>query len=328
MSFETPSPDTAPPVAESRLRGIPVERLERHRSMAEETAPIVGGEAVMGAEVTLGVGMPEPSKPQVINGDSYVRLRAPQMVERLGALEDKLDAASDPRLRSWARLLSGDIPEVSGGGVHPRVSEAIKRAGVAVDIKRSMGHKVIDTGAHYDALKRDHPTERYQFYHSFADSDAATDYLADLLERANERGISISLKTYDHAYDGINVYTYHFKELQEIIQEIYNEHQAAWGSTEHFLQGPIEGVDPNHIGWVQEPVAGLSHLSHSGRMGRLGAVIDAQGLNEGSYLAGCAAAGVRPDTPWLLSREHEGALIEEAREKHAAPSKVLIEAKP
>jgi hypothetical protein len=140
----------------------------------------------------------------------------------------------------------------------------------------------------------------------------ATSYLIEVIKRANEQGLSLNLKSFDHAYDSANIYTYHFREMQTIIADVYADHAPAFGSTEHFLQGTIPGVRADHIGWVQEPILGYARYTHSERMGQLGAVLDREGLSQAAYEAGCAHAGVQPDQPWLLSPDYEQRIIQQS----------------
>ncbi len=198
---------------------------------------------------------------------------------------------------TWGKLLSGETP-LSEGGVELDTKYCMRAAGVEND-SRAMSFGGAVKGPNYRELDATRPTERYKFYHSFADRTRGTAYLTELIERASEQGLSMTMKTMDHAYDGANVYTYHPDKMAALVREVYPKYQDAFFSTEHFLQGPIDGVDPAHIGWVQEPKA--SQGSHSSRMGRLGAVLDTEGLNESAYQAGCEVAGVRPDQPWLLN---------------------------
>lgn len=273
------------------------------------------GRDALKATATQGDG--GVSAPRSVRGELLYESRVRKRCEYLRSIAQLREKSAKPALRNWHRLLEGNILEVSGGVVSPDLKRSIARSKFERDQKHTLGHQFIDTGVDYERLKRNHPTERYKFYHSFGDSDAATNYLTDVINRAGEQGISMSIKSYDHAYDGVNIYTYHFQEMQQIVQEVYASHLAAWGSTEHFLQGVVPGVDPSHIGWVQEPVAGLSALSHSGRMGALGRSLDSNGLSEDSYVSGCAKACVRPDQPWLLTPEYEAKLKAEADMRQA-----------
>lgn len=230
---------------------------------------------------------------------------------------DSLRRRASGRIASWRELLSGEVSEVSGGGVHPNSKASLKKAGGEMDKSIPSLHTYVKTGVDYRKLRAEHPAERYKFYHSFANQEAAEAYLADVMAAAIEQGISMSTKSFDHAYDGINIYTYHHSQMQEIIKAAYQRHPEAWGATEHFLQAEIDGVNPSHIGWAQEPDSTTKGLSHSGRMGKIGAAIDAAGgLSEDAYLAGCTDAGVRPEAPWLLTPKYQRELHAVATDSH------------
>ena len=224
--------------------------------------------------------------------------------------KEALRHTGDPNLRTWEILLSGENAAVSSRGF-PKIlpGSALKLAG-AKYVDRMIYNKTVETGADIARLRSQDPTSHYKFYHSFSDIDLGRQYAAEVIRRASEAGISLRMKTFDHDYDGLNFYTHHYQELSDIIKEVYPTYRAAFGSTEHFLQGSVDdSVDASHIGWAQEPISGYSDSSHSERMGMIGAVIDKDGLSEGAYLQGCLIAGVRPDMPWMLSSEYEAQLI-------------------
>jgi hypothetical protein len=155
-------------------------------------------------------------------------------------------------------------------------------------------------GPDYAALKREHPADRYKFYHSIQDFEGGQAYLTELIKRASEQRLSMTMKTFDHSYDSANVYTYHPNEMAALISEVYPSYKDAFLDTEHFLQGKVKDIEPNHVGWVQEP--SFNDVgSHSARMGRLGESLDQYGLNEDAYRLGCDAAGVVAASPWLLN---------------------------
>lgn len=203
----------------------------------------------------------------------------------------------------WESLLSG---ETLGSNIEPSaiVSEkgALARAGSEHD-KSALTLGAALKGPDYGALKEKYPRDRYKFYHSIIDKEHGEAYLAELFQLAKKSGLSLTTKVFDHAYDNPNLYTWHPNELAQIIAEVYPKYIDAFGETEHFLQGPLVGVNQKHIGWVQEPVASLELDSHSGRMGQIGRELDAHGLSEEAYRKGCEAAGVRPEAPWLLLQE-------------------------
>lgn len=255
---------------------------------------------------------PPPSQPLnlVLSGE---RAR----VRRVNAAVGYLDSVGPLRHQpghtyTWKALLAGEVDEVSAGGIRPRSKLCTARAGVAQARGVLSFGGAIESGVDYKGLATSWPTQRYKFYHSFGDQEASERYLTEVIRQANEQGLSMAMKSFDHSYDGINLYTWHFQELQNIIAGVYESSPDAFMDTEHFLQGQIPGIKPQHIGWVQEPIAGLGHSSHSIRMGSIGSMLDASGLSSASYIEGCEAAGVLPDMPWLLSPGYEAQLLDRA----------------
>lgn len=284
---------------------IPASSPEESSRKASRVKHSVGKRSVAASDIRIKSLSPAPSEPQVLKG--LERVKIPKHLEYLQALKERVGSAAS----RWQELLSGDNVEVSGRRlVSPNIPRAIRQAGAEQARVMSI-HKYVETGVDYKDLTAQRPTKRYKFYHSFSDAERATGYVTAVVAAAKEADISLSMKSFDHEYDGVNFYTYHFRELDEIIKNTYPEYQDAFGSTEHFLQGPVEGVDSTHIGWAQEPVRGGDH-SHSGRMGLIGEALDRGGISEASYREGCAAAGVRPDYPWLLTAEYEQQVFERA----------------
>lgn len=253
-----------------------------------------------------------PSQPLnlLLSGERSRRARIEKIVEHLRGLEQLRHQPTGDY--SWQKLLAGEVDEVSGGGVHPNSKLCVINAGAHLAKGVFSLGGSIESGADYKKLAAEHPTQRYKFYHSLGDLAQSEAYLTEVIRQADERGLSLTMKSFDHAYDGINLYTFHFQELREIVAETYKHYPDAFMSTEHFLQGDIRGIDPRHIGWVQEPIAGLGHQSHSGRMGQVGTALDEAGVTADAYMAGCEAAGVMPDMPWLLNPAYEQQLIDRA----------------
>lgn len=259
---------------------------------------------------------PEPTRPfiAVLSGERARRVEIEKRISYLSAI-DHLRLQGDTTY-SWERLLSGEIPEVSAGGAHPQSKLCIARAGARVAKSVLSFGGAVDTGVDYKALATSLPTQRYKFYHSFRDQSRANEYLTAIIKQSHLTGLSLNMKSFDHAYDGINLYTHHYSQLLSIINSTYPNFADAFLETEHFLQGSVASVNPRHIGWVQEPVAGLGHRSHSERMRQVGRALDAGGLDETAYLQGCADARVRPETPWLLTAEYEQELQAKAATLH------------
>lgn len=272
------------------------------------------GEAALAGVLTPKHDSLQPSQPSriVLSGERAEQSRVGERLGYLGTISDLRFATARTELQNWQTLLSGEIPEVSGGGVHPRGKLCIARAGASHAKGVISFGGAIESGADYKGLAREIPTKHYKFYHSFGNLASSEGYLTEVIRRANEQGLSLKLKAFDHAYDGMNIYTYHFKEMYEIINGAYGQFPDAWMDTEHFLQGKIQGVSEKHIGWVQEPIAGMGQRSHSGRMGQIGAALDEGGFSESAYRQGCEQAGVLPDMPWLLAPEFEQALVAKA----------------
>ena len=293
-------PEASHPV-ESRLRISPgfARKLGDAAAAGDvEVAPLrepgrLSGDLVTGAkaaEASSTEASSAVSRHGRLRGNLLERAGVGRAMGYLRGLEDKRAG------HSWRDTLSGETP-LSEGGVPLDTKHCIRAAGVKVDGSVSFGGAI--AGPDYKKLQRDDPAGRYKFYHSFSDRVRGEAYLTELVGRANELGLSMALKSFDHAYDGANVYTHDPTQMATLVEELYPKYKDAFLSTEHFLQGPLGGVDPEHIGWVQEPGSGID--SHSGRMGKLGSVLDAQGLGENAYRVGCQAAGVRPEAPWLLN---------------------------
>ena len=131
-----------------------------------------------------------------------------------------------------------------------------------------------------------------------------------MAEKSSELGISLTTKTFDHAYDSLNLYTWHPSELEGIIKSLYPKYleKGMYNKTPHFLQGKIEGINPDHIGFVQEPEvqSGIGMgMSHSARMGRLGEYLDAVArggmpIDKSSWLKAAQYAGINPEKPYLI----------------------------
>ena len=172
-------------------------------------------------------------------------------------------------------------------------------------------------GPDYPALKSEHPNDRFKFYSSLdltsPDKVAlGNQWFRDVAERARASGISLTTKAFDHAYDSLNLYTWHPATLAGIITDVYPTYaaQGLYNSTRHFFQGSLEGVNPDHVGFVQEPIdgwpAGRGH-SHSVRMGILGSAIDdymeaSQGaITSDQFVHAAREAHVQSDEPYLIA---------------------------
>ena len=222
----------------------------------------------------VGLKAAEPTEPTMVLRGAAIREQG--IKERFTYLRSIQNLAGK---WGWSRLLSGENPDVSSGGVRLHEKRCIEKAGAEID-KSVVGFGVVKTDADYKGLAAKHPTKHYKFYHSFRDEQLGETYVAEVIKKAVEQGLSVSLKSFDHDFDGMNIYTYHFQQMEAIIREVYPRYKEAFYDAEHFLQGGIEDINPKHIGWVQEPIAAAGGRSHSGRMSIVGATLDSQGLSE------------------------------------------------
>ena len=172
------------------------------------------------------------------------------------------------------------------------------------------------SGPDYDRLKSESPTGRYKFYSSLdltspQNVERGISWFSEVVERSHAQGLSLTAKSFDHAYDSLNLYTWHPAELASIMKDLYPKYEAAglYFDTPHFFQGSLEGVSPNHIGYVQEPISGwplgLGH-SHSGRMRVLGGALDAYrvegtDLSIENFVQAASEAHVDPRQPYLIA---------------------------
>jgi hypothetical protein len=89
--------------------------------------------------------------------------------------------------------------------------------------------------------------------------------------------------------------------MTETLQELYPKYAGIWLPVHHFFQGPIPTINPNHIGYVQEPLGGHNG-SHSDRMRILGKSLDTHvPVSLQTYRQACAEAGVKATAPWLIA---------------------------
>ena len=251
--------------------------------------------------------------------------------EKAAAIQDRLTyLASISELRklgrsgldTWSSLLGGDIAAVSERlGVQVNGKKALHKAGARHALGAIGFGAILDTG-HIDPI-RDNPTGAYKFYHSFKNEALGEAYVTEVIRRAWEAKITLGTKSFDHDYDGINFYTSHFQELEAIIKDVYSKYKDAFGETEHFLQGEVEGVDSRHIGWVQE--TRNNDMSHSERMKIIGKALDNGGLNVESYLKGCEEAGVRPEAPWLFNDVLTSQIEEKAAKRQKEVDRIRAE---
>lgn len=309
-----------PPPTESRLRARSWEQRAAQVSRVRST---VGRTGMRGVGVETGeddastrIDKVRPSPLEGVSSDTLAisrRITGRVYETSSGAIDHakaKLDTPGIRTLwgkyRSFRQVLGGNVAELMGGS--GRVDFVKARAGRGYDSEkhgrisyRKGIAKAWETGVNIDQLITEAPNDRYKFYLSLdtadpAKSDQIVDFLHAVHDRATERGAAMLTKSEDHTYDSVDLYTWSPVEMADILSELYHEYPAIWSSTEHPLQGEVSGIDPSHIGFVQEPIGGLGGHAHSSRMGMLGAALD-----EGaSFEEACKAVSVLPEAPWLI----------------------------
>lgn len=229
-------------------------------------------------------------------------------VEYLKSLQDLVAEAG-----SFQALLSGESPVSYVSEGEMAVPQAITLQKLGIFTKHS-NHVGVSSGADYESLQRTKPYDRYKFYSSFdlttpEKAELGTEWFSRVAQTAHERELSLTVKRADHAYDSLNLYTWHPEGVAAIVQELYPEFEACglYRETPHFFQGEIEGINSNHVGFVQEPIAAYSTGSHSTRMSYLGQKIDTElakgrDLNETLFTEAAQEAGVDPLYPYILAR--------------------------
>lgn len=320
MSFETPSPDTAPPVAESRLRGT---MLERSRTSEKKSRVVssVGRAALRGTLLPPTETLHHKSAPKTTEAKASVAADARAISTRITGrtesgplaithVKERLNSASIRALYdkygSFKTILGGSIPEFIQKNT---VDLAAARKGRGYDSAthgkipyRNGMSKAWETGVDVGKLVETRPNDRFKFYLSLDTSTPqkqarAIEFLQKVHESAAEQGLSMLTKTEDHTYDNCDLYTWEPEQMATTLSGLYQEYPDIWLDTEHPLQGDIYGVDPMHIGFVQEPIGGVKGNSHSTRMGKLGEALDAGA----SFEDACASASVMPEAPWLVA---------------------------
>ncbi len=278
-----------------RLRGKGLEIGQRQPQL--ELAPALGAMAIPGVILTRGN----------LRGDLVRRKNIQSNIDYARELEAELKIAG-----SYESLLSGEssVSDQLKGQSDIPVRAILNIKGVAE--KRYIGFGAALADHDYRELGREHPKERYKFYSSF---DLTTPeqialggkWFDELTDKAYEHGLTLTTKSFDHAYDSLNIYTWHPAEMAAIISELYPKYEAQglYYATPHFYQGNIDGVDPRHVGFVQEPAD--AGYSHSSRMGRLGRVLD-EAMAHGAavtldvFTNAAKQAGVDPERPYLVNQ--------------------------
>ena len=293
-------------------------RIKHHSSITSaERYPLVEVPTV--SEV-IGAAAVEHSSRVKVN-ESFMKSRCLLLSEkvsgrRYSSKEEAIDYAKSrintegisvlySKHRSFKRVLGAEIIELHN--LDDQVPLSIARMGREYDTKLhgripyKIGmSKAWETGVNIGSLVEARPNDRFKFYFSLdtatpAKKDRAVQFLQLIHERSSVLGISMLTKNQEHTYDNCNLYTWSPIEMAHIIQDLYPVFPDIWNSTEHPLQGIISGIDSTHVGFVQEPIGGHNRESHTGRMGILGASLDA-GV---SFEDACASAAVLPEAPWI-----------------------------
>jgi hypothetical protein len=226
---------------------------------------------------------------------------------------------------SIAAVLAGDLQDARSDSCHvldfPKDLSA-KHAYVLPGAHRSAPFSFArrwNTGRDIDWLASKFPEGRCKFYLSLQlDTPerrrAGEAFARDLVTECAKRQLSLETKCQDHLYDSCNVYTWDRPAMEKLIAELVDRHRDAgiFRSVPRSFQCAVDGVDAQYVGWVQEPRGGHHvgddevGLAHSSRMRRLGTVLDeviASGnpIDVDAWTQACAAAGVRPEEPWLIA---------------------------
>jgi hypothetical protein len=165
---------------------------------------------------------------------------------------------------------------------------------------------IIDTGAYYSSFV-DNPN-MFKFYLSMnesAEGEGGQEFVRELIRSCTERKITLRIKTLDHNYDSCNIYTTDFRAMKEVLIDLYPKHMHLFQEVPRVFQGEINGINPNHIGYVQEPAHARLYKkqffgSHSDRMGELGQLLENEIITAESFRRACKYIGIKPEAPWLL----------------------------
>lgn len=219
--------------------------------------------------------------------------------------------------KSWAFVLGGDSPIHMGVGNHLTFEDgpirdqdgALYGRTTSMQLKLWLGTKW-QTGVDLDKLADTAPDERWKYYLSLDLTDPSKqaisqDFFRKLLEKCTERGVALMTKTQDHLYDSLLLYTWHTEGMDSILSELSPQYNEMWKSVRRVFQKPINGVNPMHIGRVQEPFGGRNG-SHSGRMHSMGKYFDTNlpskwTIDRDNYVRACKFAEVKADTPWEVT---------------------------
>lgn len=185
-----------------------------------------------------------------------------------------------------------------------------------IDFKNGLSTP-LNTGVDLNYLINQFPNDRWKFYLSLdtqtpEKSIKAQSFIKELILRCKQHHISLLAKAWkEHDYDNPDIYTWQPMSMAKILQELYTDPKFSgiWFDTLHYLQKPIDGISPDHIGLVQEPINGLNGKSHSIRMSFLGEAIDKKTKISGRplgfhiFVESANIAGVYPSEPWRIQEQ-------------------------
>jgi hypothetical protein len=166
-------------------------------------------------------------------------------------------------------------------------------------------------GIDYSVLWGD--PRRVKYYCSFYEDITTTQqdaFVADLVVAAQKRGLSIQLKTQDHNYDGLLVYSWDVR-MATLLNELYSAYSSMFQSVPRIYQQEISSESIGCIGWVLEPLApayvskevSTNMGSHSVRMLKLGERIGTQSITPELYKSLCSEIGIRPEKPHIIASD-------------------------
>ena len=186
-----------------------------------------------------------------------------------------------------------------------------------------------NTNVDINHLITNYPNDRWKFYLSMENKTTEQRkkinlFFLECAKRCSEKKVALLTKNEDHPYDNPDVYTWQPITMARILKDLYQDQKFSeiWSSVNHPFQRPIPGISENHIGLVQEPIAGLNGYTHSARMAILGnTILKLLPLYDNKlklhvFVQACYQAGVRPTEPWRISESALSTNNKEIYERH------------